>query len=234
MAKCFFTRENLYKIATMVDIAQRVEQIIDKTEKKKSSLEQISRFDETIKLLGNLDKTKETSYSLPLTDTLGKRTFSRLNLMRNVCLIFIIILSINACNKDDCGKLNSSNSGIIISSFTPSNECARLDEYNETYIIRTQQEYDSLKIINRNEDTCTVLKLNPVDFEKYSLLGFEGCGNCQVAFRRKVTENASLKKYIFSLKVLECGDCKKLSCAWNWVLVPKLPDNWTVDFIEEE
>ena len=79
MEKCFFTHENLYKFVTMENIARLVEQIVDKTKEEKNKLEQISRFDETIKMIGNLEKSEKPSYSFPLTDTLGKQTYSNLN-----------------------------------------------------------------------------------------------------------------------------------------------------------
>jgi hypothetical protein len=60
----------------MENIAKLVKQIVDKTKEEKNKLEQISRFDETIKMLGNFEKP---AYSFPLTDTLGRQTYSNLN-----------------------------------------------------------------------------------------------------------------------------------------------------------
>jgi len=77
--KCFFTHEDLYKFVIMEDIAKLVEQIVDKTKEEKNKLEQISRFDETVKMLGNMEKSERPTYSFPLTDTLGRQTYSNLN-----------------------------------------------------------------------------------------------------------------------------------------------------------
>jgi hypothetical protein len=153
--------------------------------------------------------------------------------MKMINLIFVISITLIACNNNDCDLPDDLNSGIIVSSFEVTNECVRLDEYKDTYIIRTLQEYDSIKIKESYVDTCTVFKLNSVDFEKHTLLGFQVCGTCQVSYDRKVSEDIKNKKYIYSININECGDCKKLNCSMNWVLVPKLPDDWTVEFIEE-
>ncbi|MEO5789927.1 hypothetical protein [Gelidibacter sp.] len=60
----------------MENIAKLLEQIVDKTKEGKNKLEQISKFDETIKMLGLIEKP---TYSFPLTDTLGRQTYSNLN-----------------------------------------------------------------------------------------------------------------------------------------------------------
>ncbi|MCB0459175.1 MAG: hypothetical protein KDC74_04055 [Flavobacteriaceae bacterium] len=63
----------------MENIAKLVEQIVNKTKEEKNKFEQISRFDETIKMLGNVEKSEKTTYSFPLADTLGEQTYSNLN-----------------------------------------------------------------------------------------------------------------------------------------------------------
>ncbi|WP_417874063.1 hypothetical protein [Xanthomarina gelatinilytica] len=63
----------------MENIAKRVEQIVNKTIEEKNKLEQISKFDETLKMLGNLKKSEKLTYNFPLTDTLGRHTYSNLN-----------------------------------------------------------------------------------------------------------------------------------------------------------
>lgn len=153
--------------------------------------------------------------------------------MKGIHLIFILSITLSACDKNDCYLPDDSNSGIIISSFEVTNKCVRLDEYKDTYIIRTQQEYDSIKIKESSVDTCTEFKPNPIDFETHTLLGFQVGGTCQVSYNRNVTEDIKNKKYIYSINVNECGDCKLFNFSMNWVLVPKLPDDWTVEFIEE-
>lgn len=63
----------------MENIAKLLEQIVQETKEEKNKLEQISKFDETIKMLGNMEKSEKPTYSFPLTDTLGRQTYSNLN-----------------------------------------------------------------------------------------------------------------------------------------------------------
>lgn len=63
----------------MENIAKLVEGIVDKTKKQENKMEQISKFDETVKMLGHVEKSEKSTYSLPLTDTLGRQTYSHLN-----------------------------------------------------------------------------------------------------------------------------------------------------------
>jgi argonaute-like protein implicated in RNA metabolism and viral defense len=63
----------------MGDIVKLIEKIVDKAESKENKLEQISKFDEAIKMLEILEKSEKLTYNFPLTDTLGKQTYSNLN-----------------------------------------------------------------------------------------------------------------------------------------------------------
>lgn len=148
-------------------------------------------------------------------------------------LLIPLLILLSSCDKKECDLPADTNSGLIVSSFDMNNDCVRLDEFDDFYIIKTQQEYDSIKIRKATIDTCTNYKLNPINFEKNTLLGFNVSGTCQVSFERKVTENLEDKKYVYSISVNECGDCEKSAFSLNWVLVPKIPNDWTVEFLKE-
>ncbi|MBD2699086.1 hypothetical protein IC229_00440 [Spirosoma sp. BT702] len=89
--------------------------------------------------------------------------------------------------------------------------------------------YDSTRF-DRNF-SCLNYQLEPVNFSKYSLLGNYAAGGCDVAFTRTVERDDMAKKYIYTVKVREAGACKKLEYSMNWVLVPKLPMGYTVEFL---
>lgn len=74
----------------------------------------------------------------------------------------------------------------------------------------------------------------PIDFNQYTLLGKHASGGCQVVFERNVTKDDVQKKYFYRIKVHQCGTCKKYMESMNWVLVPRIPDDYTVSFIVEE
>jgi hypothetical protein len=69
-----------------------------------------------------------------------------------------------------------------------------------------------------------------IDFRNYTLLGLSASGGCEVKFIREVKRLDDEHRYHYKVTVKECGRCKKLGTSYNWVIVPKLPNNWTVSF----
>jgi|GEM_PF-896262 len=63
----------------MENLTNLAQQIIQQTEKDKDKLQQISEFDETLKMLEGLMVLEKSTYSFPMIDTLGKQTYSNLN-----------------------------------------------------------------------------------------------------------------------------------------------------------
>ena len=77
---------------------------------------------------------------------------------------------------------------------------------------------------------CLNFQPEPIDFSAYTLLGNYASGGCNVAFTRTVELDEQAKKYWYTIKVREAGACKRLEYSMNWVLVPKLPPGYTVEF----
>ena len=73
----------------------------------------------------------------------------------------------------------------------------------------------------------------PIDFSKYSVLGKNAVESCRVVFDRNVTKHAAQQKYIYKITVIHCGDCQKLATNMNWVLIPKIEDDFSVEFVME-
>lgn len=63
-------------------------------------------------------------------------------------------------------------------------------------------------------------ELPVIDFSKHTLLGLYASGGCELKFIRLVKRSGTT--YTYSVKVNQCGACKKLSFSYNWVIVPKL------------
>ena len=52
-------------------------------------------------------------------------------------------------------------------------------------------------------------------------------------FHRKRLGNAynpTHKKIVYTVTVHQCGGCEKNNTSWNWVLVPKIPEDYTIEF----
>ncbi|MFA7401655.1 MAG: hypothetical protein WCZ21_03885 [Bacteroidales bacterium] len=154
---------------------------------------------------------------------------NKMILIQSLAVFSVLFFS---CDKtDNCpDSENYTNSGIIIDNASVENNCVSVKNRGN-YIITNQQEYDSIEVVKWN-DTCDA-SLNPINFNAYSLLGMYQRGTCRVNFERNVSTDSINKKYIYSIKVNECGNCKTNYEHMNWVLVPKIPDNWTVEFISK-
>ena len=90
---------------------------------------------------------------------------------------------------------------------------------------------DSLNIFDLLVSFDNRTTYNPIDFSKYTVLGQSTSGSCRVVFDRNVIKNTELKKYIYKINVIYCGTCEKLALDMNWVLIPKLEDDFTVEFL---
>ncbi len=92
-------------------------------------------------------------------------------------------------------------------------------------VINTQEEYD---LLSANID-C--LNLPPkIDFTKKTLLG-KGMFGCSNDYERRVLMNDWKKVYYYIIKQ-KIGFCEMVD-PWtdNWILVPKIPQGYTVRFI---
>jgi len=98
-------------------------------------------------------------------------------------------------------------------------------------------------IINSEEENIFDLKVSyddgqtfePIDFTIYTVLGKKASGGgCGIIFVRDVSKNDILKKYVYTITVFQCGDCFKSGESMNWVLVPKIPEDYTVEFVVKE
>ncbi len=73
-------------------------------------------------------------------------------------------------------------------------------------------------------------ELPSIDFSRYTLLGVYTEGQCKTRYIREVEKQESKKDYHYKVEVKNCGTCKKMSVSYNWVLVPKVPSGWLVNY----
>ena len=90
---------------------------------------------------------------------------------------------------------------------------------------------DSLNIFNLEVSFDNGETYQPIDFSEYTLLGQYASGGCWVVFDRNVTKNKERQTYIYTITVIECGDCYSMDSSMNWVLIPKIEDDFSVEFI---
>jgi len=90
---------------------------------------------------------------------------------------------------------------------------------------------DSLNIFNLEVSFDNGGTYMAIDFSEYTVLGKYASGGCHVVFDRNVTKNIEKKQYIYTITVIECGDCYSMWSSMNWVLIPKIEDNFSVEFL---
>lgn len=102
---------------------------------------------------------------------------------------------------------------------------------NKSFVIRTQAELDSVYFLSeQNGHTCSRPE---IDFIKYSLLAHVTKGQCDIQIIREIQIDSQQKKYFYAIHVTECGNCNSEIFSINGVLTPRIPEGWTVQFIQE-
>lgn len=146
--------------------------------------------------------------------------------------LFSIILIFSTCEKKDWDDITDQvifpvlfrNPCFDIASLSRNNELIFRDKESfESYV-------DSMRIYpyNLNCDTATVPDIN---FDKYTLVGkFTSGGGCDVEYKRNVFEDVNNKNIIYEIKINYTGLCEMLITSMNWALIPRIPDNYSVEF----
>lgn len=105
--------------------------------------------------------------------------------------------------------------------------------FQKSFIIKDRETF--LKTIRNDMSRERCLKdLEKIDFEKNSLLGIElNTGYCDapLGLEAQAFKNEPEKQYLVKISYVEPrGSCRALSQYDLWLLVPKLPENYTVKF----
>ena len=135
-----------------------------------------------------------------------------------VCVVFIS----DACIKGPRCWGDDKNEGLIKEMVDMN--CWPLNEDDGEGIFRNEKEYRAAF------DTACVLP--EIDFSEFSLLFQQTTGGCYSKHKRNVEVIEGEKRVHFRIQVNNCGACKRMGVYNHWVLVPKVPDDFTVSFEE--
>jgi len=84
------------------------------------------------------------------------------------------------------------------------------------------------KAINLN---CSNTIITPIDFSKYILIGkYTIGGGCSVTYKRQIIDDEENKKITYQITTTYSGTCYKSFFSFNWALIPKIPDEYTLEF----
>ena len=96
-------------------------------------------------------------------------------------------------------------------------------EYPDTYRSIPEMTYEEFLT------TCNVFP--DVDFSQYSVLGYQATGTgCIVTFEKHVYRDDRNKQILYELTVVEEGVCETAVHNRNLILVPRIPDDYSVAF----
>jgi|GraSoiStandDraft_24_1057298.scaffolds.fasta_scaffold557188_1 hypothetical protein len=111
-------------------------------------------------------------------------------------------------------------------------ECIQF-RYDDELLFKTREDF--LKAIRSDASRHSCLKnLAKIDFDKYTLAGVRlSTGDCgaPILLPVRAVKNAAEKQYVVKITYLPPGEpCRALFLYDLWLLVPKLPENYTVKF----
>ena len=150
-------------------------------------------------------------------------------------IIVILIFNVPSCQeKLDIYKVCNNipeqiiGTGLIVSdALIPYINESNFSLIKEYYIINSEEEnIHNIKVSYDNGQN-----FEPIDFVHYTVLGKHTQSGCIVRWLRDVSKNDKLKKYVYTITVVNCGNCHSRDASMNWVLIPKIEDDYTVEFI---
>lgn len=104
-------------------------------------------------------------------------------------------------------------------------------QLQDEYVINDNSTYQSLLQFKWSIDDCKNYSLPEVDFKQKTLLGkYSIAGGCSVNYKRTLFVNDKEKDYLYIIKVKDRGRCKIGFQSMNWMVVPKIPEDYSVTF----
>ena len=147
-----------------------------------------------------------------------------MNLLLNLLLLF------SSCKENCDVPVQIIGTGEIVENALVSQPIITWDMKAKEHIIQT----DSQNIYDLSVSFDDGNTFDSIDFSKYTLLGKYASEGCRVSFERNVTKDNLDKKVYFDIIVYQCGACKTYVESMNWVLIPKISNDYTVVFSVKE
>lgn len=109
--------------------------------------------------------------------------------------------------------------------------CIQINSGNTALLrIDTPEQYAHLMSHRLPFLQCMSFSLPEIDLSRSTILGFPvSAGGCSIEFSRKLVIDETAKKVIFSAYVKMRGACEKQGQTMNWVIVPKIPADYTIE-----
>jgi hypothetical protein len=117
----------------------------------------------------------------------------------------------------------SINKGAIVDNFTGT-ACGIKTYTNDACIIRSTGDFET-----GNDPACASSAL-AFDFKRFSIIGKTISGTCELKIIREVQIDHDKKQYTYTIRFKDKGICMKKAVNDNLVVVPCIPNDYTVLF----
>ncbi len=99
------------------------------------------------------------------------------------------------------------------------------------FVFRDEKSFEAFgRKVSNDTGACGKASLPFVDFSKYTLLAkYSSGGGCEVDSNRKVVFDSMQKKVVYYIDIRYEGYCEQLAFSGNFVLVPKIPNDYAVE-----
>lgn len=106
-----------------------------------------------------------------------------------------------------------------------------LELRDSEFVINSDAEYSKLLEYRSSSPGCENFELPKIDFSKKTLLGKCAFGvGCSIGFEREVIRDEPNKTIVYSIKVVEEGLCEMVGSSMNWITIPKVPSDYSIEF----
>lgn len=148
--------------------------------------------------------------------------------MKQLILLFGILLFgccfllWTGCNKDNL---------IVIEGLSTINIANCMVLPQQDFVVSDTASYNALLAQRLNTSECNSYQLPPIDFSQKTLLGkqttLQGCSG---SYTYNILANPEKRVYHYQIKAVAAGNCHDEIKNMNWITIPRLPDNYTVQF----
>lgn len=156
--------------------------------------------------------------------------------MLNFIFIFLVFGLISCTNDPACKNENNINGDIIAE--LKLGKCYNLMQ-KDTIVINDSTSFKNLEsLIDADyyqlfKNTCDTLP-DSLDFSIYTLIGYYASGfGCNVNFHKDFQMDESAKKCYYTIQIEECGECSTEEFSMNWIIVPKVEDDYEIIYTSE-
>ena len=137
-------------------------------------------------------------------------------------ILVILVLLVMGCSSIDGSRVE-----LTLKEFELSANCFESDRNHGKFgvLIQNEEEYST-----KLRDICKTKQIPSVDFSKNTIIGIISSGSgCSREFIKNAYRDDNQRKVVYSVDVKEKGGCKPLFQNWDLVLIPKIPEGYTVE-----